>query len=281
MPQLDAEACRPEIALGETVYHVAYGSNLCSSKLSARAPKGREPIKPLSQTPVKVPGWRLGFGLTALPPSEPLMADVVQDETSTLHGIMFELTAYDYTSLCLSEHCAVRPQVQAYVEQTVEAFPYDGSAPRKATIFTHASPAQRVPESLGIAPSERYMRLLVVGAQEAGLQEDYVQWLKSLPAARPVKSSISKAICGLSLLTFIGLYNADIASPLTRFMQVYIFPLLRQLYVRRERAATNGRRLTEMVWHILCMSVLVPFAVIGSVFGFLFKARVVFNEGNK
>jgi hypothetical protein len=273
MPPLDPCAARPALARGDTVFHVAYGSNLSLDKLRARTPDGRVPIVPRSQTPVTVPGFRLLFGLAAIPPVEPVMADVAPADGALLHGVLYEFSAYDYESLCMSEHCAIH--APSYVEEVVLAHPYEnGRPPVMATLFIHARPERRVPESLEVYPSRRYLGLILSGAKDAGLDPLYIQMLEQLPVARPVVAKPAVLITGLSMYCIFSLIQHRYVPILMSVLKVEVLGSLVRVYALRERSARNMDRKQELFWAGMLLLGHIPFAIVGFILMAFTKAKV-------
>lgn len=287
MRLLDPHASRPAIAGEDIVYNVAYGSNMDEQKLRSRTPEGRKPIEFLSKQPVTVPGYGLRFRLAAVPPTEPVMADVLQDSCATLHGVLYKLSRYDYDSLCLSEHCAVK--APSYREDVVEAFPYDGKPPIQATLFVSYN-AERIMESAGeisgiahshtnyLHPSERYLGIIRSGARTANLNPEYIIWLDKIQAARPVSSFLNRKLAELALVGIFSVMSNDRIWRVLWFLKNRFLPLTVNLYVRREQAAAQKRPNFEAFWNVLMMGMYMPFVLIGIVSLIRRTTRVIFRE---
>jgi hypothetical protein len=84
----------------------------------------------------------------------------------------------EYEKIWLSEGGG-RPN-PAYEEVVVDAYPYGSSESVKA-IALRAAPHARLQKDG--APSPRYMKLIIEGAKELGLQDGYVEKLEKVPTA--------------------------------------------------------------------------------------------------
>jgi hypothetical protein len=281
IPPLDQNAKRPALMRADTVFNVAYGSNLSLAKLRSRTPDGRTPIAPLSRMRVTVRGYRLVFGLATMPPVEPVMADAAPAEGAVLHGVMYEFSAYDYESLCMSENCATR--FPSYVEQIVLAHPYEGEencAPVQAVLFVHSQPERRVPETLCVYPSIRYVQLIVSGAREAGLDPLYIEKIEQHPVARAVVGRPAVLVTGLSMYCIFSLLQNRSLTRLGFMVKHVVFGALIRVYGRREQAARELDKLGEVLWATILFAMHVPLAIVGFILmvSAQAKVRIPFRE---
>jgi hypothetical protein len=278
---------RPPVANGETVWNVAYGSNLSAKKLSSRAPDGRKPIVPLSQVPVTVPGYKLEFRLGAIPPVEPVMANARRSSDGPqLHGVAYELTKEDYDTLCMSEHCATCNCDPSYCEVPVDAFPYGSRTPISATLFVKAREATCRIGALAnselheryLHPSARYMTLIRDGARAAGLDDKYQDWLAGMPVARPVSSPVGRQLANLALAGLFLVFQARATQRYAGVVKEAVSPRLVYLYVRREKAAEDGRKVVELLLNVALAAALFPLSILGALNFLFYKARVLLQE---
>lgn len=279
---------RPAVSNEETVWNVAYGSNLSIKKLTSRAPDGRKKISPLSQHPVTVPGYKLEFRLGAIPPCEPVMANARKsDDGPMLHGVAYELTKEDYDTLCMSEHCATSRLEPSYRETPVAAYAYGSPVEISATIFTHArEDSCRVASAAGNAalygrylhPSERYLKLLRDGARAAELDPAYREWLETLPPARlerfpPMVLAGNLALAGAFLVFQMGTMRRCVGA-----LKSHVIPRLIHLYVLREEAADKKQVWKERVLGFALAVGLFPLIVLGVINMSIMKTRVLMRE---
>lgn len=282
---------RPSLVREETVWNVAYGSNMDVRKLKSRTPTGRRTITPLQAIPVTVPGYALAFLLPGLPPNEPVMANAERVQSPTpsrplLHAVAYELTRYDYDSLCMSEHCAPAHFEPSYIEVPVSAVPYDKDRPPvAATIFEHARgdtccvaklPVER--RSV-LRPSRRYLTLLREGAAFAKVDDGYVTWLNELREARPVLSPVGKFVCNMALIALFTMFNSRAIRPLfSTFVKRFVLPPVVMMFVWREEAAARGNALVESLWNLAIVLIQIPASLAGVFCATFVKARVLFKE---
>jgi hypothetical protein len=284
---LDPDVVRPSITKRDKVFHVAYGSNMSTSKLLSRTPNGCKPIIPLSASPCTVLGFSLRYRLGAFPPSEPCMADAAAEPGKTLHGVLYEFSREVYDTLCISEHAATRSP--SYVEVVVDAYPYpvsiggDSSTtpppPVQATILVIARPVQEVPSSVSahVRPSIRYLNLIRNGAREAGLDDDYQAKLEAQLPARPAAGALIET----SLFGIFTIMQANWR--VSVFVKSKVSPPLVHIYARREHAAAEGRWLAETAWDSLLICAILPLSVLGAACKIVVKlrgasSRIIFRE---
>lgn len=277
--ELLPRSSRPSLVSGETVWNIAYGSNLSVDKLTSRSPGGRRAIQPLRQMPVTVPGFRLRFDLRVLPPLEPVMANAERSDAGPLlHAVAYELTREDYDSLCLSERCSL-VEFPTYVETVVRAVPYGGGEAFEGTVFTLAPPEVFAPreseklealEELYLVPSLRYMTFIRDGARHAGLEKGYVGWLDELPVCSVPRWGVSKGISMLGLLGVFYLYASN--GWVSKFFMAWKTMPVRvvcSLFVQREEAIGRKQPFYAALFHVGLMVCMLPFAILG-VFKLLF-----------
>ncbi len=203
----------------ETVFYLAYGSNLCAETF-----QGRRGIRPLSQTNVVVPELVMTFDLAGLPYVEPCFANTkyrteeprfspsdseisqfLPTTKSKYHknrwqkglvGAVYEVTLSDFAQIIATEGGGASYQdvlVDCYElppsEDTVPDHP--ASEPFKAhTLYSPVFPPGEKPPKEGgrfsrpdpdyAQPSARYLRLVNDGADEHGLPNEYKTYLRQL-----------------------------------------------------------------------------------------------------
>jgi len=207
--------------LPDTVFYLAYGSNLCAETF-----QGKRGIRPLSQVNVVVPELVMTFDLAGLPYIEPcfantkfrktkppppispsekssLLSDPPPDYhknrwTKGLVGVVYEVTKEDFAHIVASEGGGASYQdvlVQCYeLPQTEDTVPeHPTSDPFKAHTLCSPvfPPGEKPPEEGGrisrpdpdyAQPSARYLKLIHDGADEHGLPEEYKMYLHQLRA---------------------------------------------------------------------------------------------------
>ena len=171
--------------MSTTVWYFAYGSNLQAATLCGR--RGIEVVRAL---PVRVPGWRLVFDKPRLLASTSSVANIVPEDSAAVIGVAFEIPADDHAHVELTEGVAIGNYRR--VEVGVEPLATLGSAQDRTSTRAAAGAAgadaapatalslaseRRAP---GLRPSRRYMGLVLGGAIEQGLPEDWIAFLRGI-----------------------------------------------------------------------------------------------------
>ncbi len=154
-----------------TVWYFAYGSNMQTATLC-----GRRGIGFHRALPARVNGWKLVFDKPPLIDIGEAFANIVPDPAAHVLGVVYEVSAEDLEHIELTE--GVR--LGNYVRTSVPAQPLSELA-EPVVAFTLSSD-HRDPN---LQPSTRYMELIINGAVEHGLPNEYVQWLRAVPANPP------------------------------------------------------------------------------------------------
>jgi hypothetical protein len=171
--------------MSDHVWYFAYGSNMQPATF-----RGRRGIEALRAVPARLAGWRLVLDKPPLVPVGHAMANVVESAGHDVYGIAYAVTAADLAHVELTEGVLIGN----YRRIPVRLAPIDGSDALEA--FTLTSD-RRDP---GLRPSDRYMALLIEGAEWHGLPAEYVAWLRSLPCdpesteAAAARSLIDRAL---------------------------------------------------------------------------------------
>jgi hypothetical protein len=147
----------------EFVWNFAYGANMSSFKLTQT-----RNIQPLESIPAILPGYRLAFNHRGG------MGNVMEQEEDEegssqlpVHGVLHKLKLIDYLALLEMEH--------EYLPIEILAHSYDE---REIPAVVLKSPKERCIEE-GLPVPQRYMNLLIDGAQEFKLHPRYQNFLKS------------------------------------------------------------------------------------------------------
>ena len=151
---------------GETVWYFAYGSNLHDAIFRVRRGMRARAVRR---------GWLDGFRLCFnLPvgPGERGVANIEATVGESICGALYLLTPSDCDRLDRTEGV----HVGAYYRFPVDVRLDDGST---CAAFTYRSRFA----SAGRKPSPRYLGLLVEGARQRGLPDEYVRWLENLELA--------------------------------------------------------------------------------------------------
>jgi cation transport regulator ChaC len=185
------------------LWYFAYGSNMHPEKRA-----GRAQLHDLEVVGATLSGWRLAFDMPGVPPAEPSMANLREQEGATVHGVLIRTSGADFAALVASEG---GDRFYAIVE--VVAIRYDDGAAIRAYAFI-AQPSRR--RSRERPPSRRYMDLLREGARAAGLAPDYCAYLDALP------TSDAPALGRLCSSLVLDLFAAASRSPLRALMSDYL-----------------------------------------------------------
>jgi hypothetical protein len=150
------------------VWYFAYGSNMQSATF-----RGRRGIEPRRALAVRARGWRLVLDKPPLVSVGHSFANLVPETDATTYGVVYEISAEDLAHVEYSEGVSLGNYCRA--ELTVEALAPPGE-PLRAVTLTSDKRGQDV------CPSQRYMGLLIEGALEHALPNEWVTMLRAVPA---------------------------------------------------------------------------------------------------
>lgn len=177
----------------QTYNYFAFGSNMASSTMTAL--RG---LTPLASTPAILPGHRLCFNIPGVQMLEPSWASVEPSSNPrhNVHGILYQLTSKDFIRVCQSEgvpltyqlhRCRVIPYMSNLDrnagQNKLQMYKQNPSQVILRSAFTlrAAKEEWRIrPNDKDIPPSRSYIRVLLQGAEEYGLDEQYIQELKRI-----------------------------------------------------------------------------------------------------
>ena len=148
------------------VWYFAYGSNMQAATF-----RGRRGIMPRQAVAAKAVGWRLVLDKPPLLSIGHSFANVVPDPEATVYGVAYEISAEDFAHVQFSEGV----QIGNYACVDVELETLQGGTLRACTLTSEK-------RATGLKPSLRYMALLVEGAMEHGLPENWITMLRDIPA---------------------------------------------------------------------------------------------------
>jgi hypothetical protein len=135
-------------------------------------------LQPRGRETARLDGWAIRVDLRGVPIVEPAFASIAPEEASTVFGVVWWITQQEAERL---DHFEARTYDVIQVDVVASS-----SGPLRARAYRGRIPA---PE---LRPSRRYLRLLVEGAREAGLPDDYVRALERVPVAHvPVLSELT------------------------------------------------------------------------------------------
>ena len=159
----------------DLLWYFAYGSNMQPATFA-----GRRGIVAARALPARLAGWQLVFDKPALLPMGQGMANVVATPGAEVLGVAYAITADDLAHLDLTEGVLI----ENYRRVAVQVAALGDGAPFEAWTLTSELRVN------GLLPSERYMALLVEGAEHHGLPAEYVAWLRARPAVADSPESL-------------------------------------------------------------------------------------------
>jgi hypothetical protein len=159
----------------DLVWYFAYGSNMQPATFA-----GRRGIVAARALPARLAGWQLVLDKPPLLPMGQGMANVVETPGAEVLGVAYAITADDLAHVDLTEGVLI----ENYRRVAVEVVALVGGAPFEAWTLT----SER--RGVGLLPSERYMALLIDGAEQHGLPAEYVAWLRARPAVADSPESL-------------------------------------------------------------------------------------------
>ena len=161
-----------------SVFYFAFGANLDEGILSRRVLATPDD---LSWFPARLDNYKLSFNIggTNLIMESPSYASVVpaqaissSSSSSSVHGVIYELTLPQWGLLCASEGVPL-----AYVPKVVECNAYTERG--RVNAYT------LMPSRMGLGskegrPSKRYIDIIRKGARKQSLNEKYIQFLDTI-----------------------------------------------------------------------------------------------------
>lgn len=149
------------------VLYFAYGSNMQTATFS-----GRRGISFLRARPARATGWRLVLDKPPLVSIGEGFASIVPDPTAAVIGVVYEITAADLEHVDLTEGVLI----ENYRRIEIPVRPLD--APEEVLSVQTLTSDRRDPQ---LRPSDRYMGLIVAGAEEHGLPAEWIAFLRAIP----------------------------------------------------------------------------------------------------
>lgn len=200
-----------------TYNYFAFGSNMCSSTMI-----NLRNISPLASCAAMLPGHELRFNIPGLIGIEPSSASVEPvdremgafDKRHVVHGTLYKLTERDFEIICSTEgvpfayslhRCRVIPYKgdgkkagEEYLQRFLRS---DGDRVKSvdevgAQAFTLRAARKEWRGSKDTPPSQSYLNVLIRGAIEFQMDDDYVAMLKNI---KPGKTLIGNGVAEQSL----------------------------------------------------------------------------------
>jgi len=169
----------------DVVWYFAYGSNMQPATFA-----GRRGIAATRAVPARLVGWQLVFDKPPILPMGQGMGNAVAATGAVLFGVAYAITPEDLAHVDLTEGVLI----ENYRRVAVEIEPLDGGAPFEAWTLTSDR------RDATLLPSQRYMALLIDGAEHHGLPAEYVAWLRAHPAvAESPESAVARSLIDRAL----------------------------------------------------------------------------------
>ena len=150
-----------------TVTYFAYGSNMLSARLRARCPSAR------ARGPASVTGWRIAFSKPSLDGSGKATLARVKNDSARIFGVLYDIAAADMPALDRVEEKGVG------YDRTDE---FNVVCMTRNSVFSHTTYIARAPVA-GLKPYDWYLALVIAGAREHGLDENYIATLLRVSCA--------------------------------------------------------------------------------------------------
>src|ERR1700752_2058813 len=156
---------------GPALWYFAYGSNMQSATL-----RGRRGIAWTRAVAARLQNWRLVFDKPPLVPAGGAgFANIVREEGAAVFGVAYQITHDDLAHIELTEGVLI----DNYRRVEVDVVPIAASPAITAPIAVLPLASDRRDATL--KPSAVYMALLIEGAIEHGLPDDYIALLRRVP----------------------------------------------------------------------------------------------------
>ena len=150
--------------------------------MNSRVFRGRRNMRPTKIERAVLKEYRLVFNQPGIPWLEPSFANIEEAPGEYIEGVLYEITGEELMRLDQSEGNGAYDIITSNVEGEVSG-----------TVETHTFATKNV--AAGLHPSLRYMTLLIDGAVEHGLSDEWVQKLREAPfSAGTVSKRLSPVI---------------------------------------------------------------------------------------
>lgn len=180
------------------------------AKLASRGPASAPPISFTQVFAARLRGWQLCFDLYGAPPQEPAMASIQREPGDRVHGVVYRMRSPACWEKLLRSEGVTEPlgPFDSYhvVPVTVECL-VEGRYVDMQVMTLVTNPRFRLRRAVQglVRPSRRYVDILIAGATQEGLPEDYVKRLENTAVARQWEPSVLLYIMMLSIpLVFLS-----------------------------------------------------------------------------
>ncbi len=170
-----------EFPKAQKYWYFGYGSNMNSAVF-----QGRRNMKPTKIERAVLKDYRLVFNQPGIPWLEPSFANIEEAPGEYIEGVLYEITGDELMQLDKSEGNGAYDIITSNVEGEV-----------CGAVEAHTFATKNI--ALGLHPSLRYMNLLISGAQEHGLSEEWIQMLREAPfSSGRISRSLSPLLMGFN-----------------------------------------------------------------------------------
>eukprot|EP01104_Vermistella_antarctica_P006786 TRINITY_DN17491_c0_g1_i1.p1 TRINITY_DN17491_c0_g1~~TRINITY_DN17491_c0_g1_i1.p1 ORF type:complete len:297 (+),score=59.46 TRINITY_DN17491_c0_g1_i1:69-893(+) len=177
-----------------SVWKFGYGSNISKNNLETK-----KQLTILNYDIAVLKGYKLVF-TSAIEYVEPAFATIEKGtEADEVHGSIFEIPNEQAVKL--------NQQEAVYNVETKEMKTYGGNTVNVEVYMPRSSGRKYAP------PSQRYLRLLIGGGEEAGLKPSYVEKLRAIPHYVPSAETLARRD-ELPALETLKVYTADELKPM-------------------------------------------------------------------
>ncbi len=147
-------------------WYFAYGSNMQTATF-----RGRRGIEFRAAVAGYARGWRIVFDKPPIVPMREAYANIVRDPNAAVWGVVYEISDDDLAHVELTEGVLIGNYERAEIEVLCP--------PRSQCRVAFTLTSDRADPTL--LPSQRYLGLLIDGASEHGLPQQYVELLRAVP----------------------------------------------------------------------------------------------------
>ncbi len=174
--------------------YFAIGSNMASSTMT-----NLRKLNPIASTPAILKDHRLAFNVPGTPFIEPSWASVEMEEGSIIHGVLYKLTEDDFAKVCQTEgvpfsyklhRCEVMPYegdgVDAGARMWLNKDAHADAETQVLQAFTLRAGKSSWRKAKNIPPSKSYKNVLLRGAREFKIDEDYVRQLEQIKCSEMI-----------------------------------------------------------------------------------------------
>mmetsp|Transcript_12855 Transcript_12855/g.18770 ORF Transcript_12855/g.18770 Transcript_12855/m.18770 type:complete len:250 (+) Transcript_12855:83-832(+) len=223
----NAQSLSSNTAKPTTYNYFAFGSNMALATMESL-----RNITPLASTAAVLPGHRLAFNVPGMPFIEPSWASIEpidsegisnSNKNHLVHGVLYKLTEKDFVTVCQSEGVPL-----SYTLHRCQPIPYIGDNEKAGwdtyqktltesnnnnkqkdaskqnvlgSVPAYTLRAGRTEWRKGkdIPPSSSYMRVLVRGAREFSIDDDYICMLEKIPTGQTlIGGGVAGAMLGMA-----------------------------------------------------------------------------------